>query len=277
LQLTRGGTTTDNHRADGDQAENQIIIPELLDLYPLLEEFRKRFASQLPSDVEQAIGRFTSKEGSFFKKSRTPGLGGGVILAALLCKVKAEVDYFLADKQVRARRAVDRAFMHLKRSIMADRDFRRKWMAAAKEKNAEVACEKLGALHLLLHGIWAFKADGKGGKTDLIVGGSIRDEDAVRVADAMVLTEWKMVRKNKDNPATRAREAFLQAEDYTRDTMAGFELSSHGYLVLVSDDHLTLTPEVPSPAKRTYEIINIAVNPSSPSKRARAVANRRAP
>jgi hypothetical protein len=56
----------------------------------------------------------------------------------------------------------------------------------------------------------------------------------MRAADAMVLTEWKMVRE-KDDPAVRATAAMEQAKQYTRDTLAGFELSSRRYIVLVSE------------------------------------------
>jgi hypothetical protein len=254
---------------DRVSAENWAVVPELLDLFPLLKDFHQRFASQLPLGAAQALECFFEQESKRFERDdRPPHLGGGVLLAALLSKVKAQVDYFLSDKHVRTRRAIERAFTHLQRSIVVDEDLQQKWEAAFNEMGEE-ACERLGAVHLLWHGIWAFKANAVGGRTDLIMGGDVHEQDAVRAADAMVLTEWKLVRKG-DAPQEKAMEAFHQAARYTRETLAGFELSSHRYLVLVSEDLLTEIPSVPSLAGRLYEVRNIAVKPSTPSVTARA-------
>lgn len=258
---------------DRTSAENRGVVQELLALFELLSDFHKCFASQLPRGAQQALETFIAEEATTFQRDgRSPWLGGGTMLAVLLSKVKAQVDYFLADKQVRVRRAVERAFTHLQHSIVADKDFRKKWQVAFGGRRGEEACERLGAVQMLLHGIWwAFKADAAGGKTDLVLGGDVKEEDAVRAADAMALTEWKRVKKG-DDPKEKAREAFHQAEQYTRDTLAGFELSSHRYLVLVSEDFLSPVPVVPSTAGRTYEVRNIAVNPSTPSVAGRAAA-----
>ena len=53
----------------------------------------------------------------------------------------------------------ERAFLHLRRLLAVDRDVRAKWKAAYEGKQGEVACEALGAVHLLSHGIYAFKVD----------------------------------------------------------------------------------------------------------------------
>jgi hypothetical protein len=252
-------------------ASNETVVPELKALFPLLDDFHKRFGSQLPTGAQEALSSFIFQHQR--KKTFDTGNGigsfqGALFMAGLLGTVKSQVDYFLADKQVRARRAVERAFTHLQRSLIADKKgLGRRWRFAFHGERAEEACEKLGAVHLLLHGIWAFKADAAGGKTDLILGEAVKDEEAVRASDAMVLTEWKMVRE-KDDPVVRARQALEQAEQYTRNTLAGFELSSHRYLVLVSEDYIAPPPAVASPPGRNYEVRNIAVNPSTPSKMA---------
>ena len=52
-------------------------------------------------------------------------------------------------------RPLQRAFAHLQRSIVVDAEPRAKWQKAFD--NGEAECEKLSAVHRLLHGIWAFK------------------------------------------------------------------------------------------------------------------------
>ena len=60
----------------------------------------------------------------------------------------------------------ERAFAHLQRHFVADAECRDKWTSAFTD--GEVACEALRALHLLLHGLWAFKVDNAGARTDLV-------------------------------------------------------------------------------------------------------------
>lgn len=256
-------------------ADNEVLTPECQKLYVLLADFHRRFETQLPPGATAALKEFFTTQEDNFNVNPTNRYPG-VFLCTVLGSLRAQVDYFLADKQVRARRAVERAFTHLQRSLMADEEMQRKWHKAFGMPRAEEACEKLGAVHLLLHGIWAFKADAAGGKTDLILGGNVKEEDAVRAADAMALTEWKMVRKGED-PAKKATEAFHQAEQYTHGALAGFELSTYRYLVLVSEDVLPALPPTPAAEGRIYEVRNIAVAPSTPSVVARAAAGMRPP
>jgi len=256
--------------------ESRAVTGELLELYELLVQFSKTFSTQLPPSAAAALEAFFLRDGPIFAERGMPS-GTNVTPARVLVlsKVRAQVDYFISDKQARGRRAVERAFTHLQRSIVADEDVRMKWQRAfaVTSGRIEEAAEKLGAVHLLLHGIWAFKADAAGGKTDLILGEAVNDEDVLRAAEAMVLTEWKVVREG-ENPSETVRQAFHQAELYTSGALAGFELSSHRYLVLVSRDWLTPRPTAPSASGRIYEVRNIAVNPSSPSVAARLAAGR---
>ena len=60
----------------------------------------------------------------------------------------------------------ERAFEHLRRLLIVDPTTRALWQAAYK--NSEPACERLGATHLLHHGVWTFKADAVGARTDLM-------------------------------------------------------------------------------------------------------------
>ena len=181
-----------------------------------------------------------------------------------LILVRSEIDYILADTQVGIRLLVERAFEHLQRLIVADDDFRQKWVKAFQK--GETACEKLGASHLLSHGIWAFKANSEGERTDLVLGEPIRDINKIeRVAEGLVLTEWKLVR-GKSDLIRQAQRAWAQAERYVAGSLAGFELASRRYIVLVSkttDCSGISNVEVPG---ATYQHIGIQVLPSSPSK-----------
>ncbi|HIJ44324.1 MAG: hypothetical protein QF511_00225 [Rhodospirillales bacterium] len=84
----------------------------------------------------------------------------------LLGAFETEISFILSDVQEVIRARSERAFAHLQRSVVVDQAFREKWIAAFKK--GEVACEKLGTVHLLLHGIWAFKVDAAGARTDLV-------------------------------------------------------------------------------------------------------------
>jgi hypothetical protein len=92
-----------------------------------------------------------------------------VVFAAL----EAEVSYLLADHQAEIQSLAKRAFEHLQRSIVVDEFVAARWRRAWEA--GEVECEKLGAVHLLSHGIWAFKVDAKGGRTDLVYQEPLRD------------------------------------------------------------------------------------------------------
>jgi hypothetical protein len=114
------------------------------------------------------------------------------VWAALVSLVafETEMSFLLSDVQASIRSRSERAFSHLQRSIVVDESIRARWLKAFKE--GEVACEKLGAVHLLLHGIWAFKVDAAGARTDLVLEEPAGDVAAVqRYADGLVLTEWK--------------------------------------------------------------------------------------
>ena len=135
----------------------------------------------------------------------------------------------------------------------------------------EVACEALGACHLLAHGIWAFKTSAAGERTDLVLGAELAVSDEVRRASqGLVLTDWKCVRSESELQR-KCREAVEQARRYREGILAGFEVGSPRYLVMVSPDHLSM-PSPQAEGDVMYEFRNIAVDPSSPSRGARVPA-----
>jgi hypothetical protein len=181
----------------------------------------------------------------------------------MLAAFETEMSFILSDVQESIRARSERAFSHLQRSIVVDASFREKWQEAFK--NGEVACEKLGAVHLLLHGIWAFKVDAAGARTDLVFQEPAGDlTKAQRYADGFVLTEWKKANP-KDDPGRRFDEARLQAGRYSQGALAGSELTSYRYAVVVSRQEV----EVPDDLRESgvvYRHINIAVDPRTPSR-----------
>lgn len=175
---------------------------------------------------------------------------------------EAEMSFILSDFQDSIRARSELAFSHLQRLIVADSIFREKWKDAFKK--GEVECEKLGAVHLLHHGIWAFKVNAKGARTDLVFqepAGDLIDEQ--RYVDGFVLTEWK-----KASSVEKAEELFeaarLQAARYAEGVLFGSELTSYRYIVVVSANQV----KIPNDLRKdsiVYRHINIAVEPKVPS------------
>ena len=52
------------------------------------------------------------------------------IMGTLLASFRAGFEYYISDTAAVARRISERAFHHLQRSIVADKDLRRKWSEA---------------------------------------------------------------------------------------------------------------------------------------------------
>jgi hypothetical protein len=181
----------------------------------------------------------------------------------MLVNFEIEMTYILSDSQVAIRSRVELAFSHLKRLIVVDDAIRKQWKDALKD--GEIACEKRGAVHLLWHGIWAFKLNGAGERTDLVFQERAdRLPNDQRYTDGLVLTEWKVASSD-----TEARKQFdaarTQAKRYAQGVLAGSELTAFRYLVVVSSHCITEPPDLPDGAV-VYRHINIAVDPTTPSK-----------
>ncbi|MDW9507058.1 hypothetical protein GOA81_18775 [Sinorhizobium meliloti] len=229
-------------------------------------QFQETFRGLLPPAANDAIDRFMRECGQ--QIGNNTSRCDATLLRTIIVKLVAfesEVTYCLDSPMERVRSASELAFMHLQRLIVADAGYREKWKDAFKSH--ETHCESLGATHLLWHGIWAFKVDASGGRTDLVYQEPLNTGSA-QVALGLVLTEWK--RANGD-PTARFQEAFHQAEAYKSGVLAGVELASHRYLVVVTGR------QYDPPADRisgqvTYRHINIAVEPDSPSIIAKKLA-----
>ena len=132
----------------------------------------------------------------------------------------------------------------------------------------ETKCEKLGALHLLLHGIWAFKAHGEKGRTDLILNEPLPDLTMIeKTSTALVLTEWKVV-KNKNELEAKIKEAFKQTKLYVTGVLGGIELTNYRYLVMVSAKSMKMPSDLIE-NNIVYRHINVPVNSETPSVEAK--------
>jgi hypothetical protein len=230
-----------------------------------ISQFQESFRNWLPSAANSAIERFMADGGRQICEN---SLGDAKLLQTIIVKLVAfesEMTFCLDSPLERVRSASELAFMHLQRLIVADSEYRRRWQAAFADH--ETHCEMLGAVHLLWHGIWAFKADAKGGKTDLVYQEPLQTA-AAPVALGMVLTEWK---RAGEKPESAYAEAKHQAMLYSGGVLAGVELTSHRYLVVVTKK------QIPHPADVTeggviYRHINIAVDSEAPSVAAKRLS-----
>lgn len=231
-----------------------------------IQLFRDRFCKSLPPSALAAIDDFVGRNGTLINETPTShDLQQEQVWAALvlLTAFETEISFLLSDVQESIRARSERAFAHLQRSIVADRLFREKWQTAYGE--GEVACEKLGAVHLLLHGIWAFKVDTAGARTDLVFQEPASDlSNAQRYANGFVLTEWKKASPG-DTSGRSFEEARLQAHRYSQGALAGSELTGYRYAVVVSRHQLDVPDDLIEDVV-VYRHINIAVDPRIPSR-----------
>jgi len=246
-----------------------VIIPMVQDIDKRIFSFRERYKSQMPGTALQQINDFTG-ELNFESEDLPTTMKNATTVShfsARLRRFRADFNYLTSDLEGVAVRRTTRALIHLQRSIVADPKFQENWIAALGR--GERACEKLGAIHLLLHGIWSFKAKSAGERTDLILGEPLGDDDLSDIylsADGLVLTEWKVA--GESNATEKFEEAFKQAELYGSGSLAAIELKSYRYLIVVSSDAIHV-PKNRESDGIVYVHFNIAVDPSSPSVLAR--------
>lgn len=232
------------------------------DIASSIEVYFKAHQAALPPFAAASISRFLADLKPKIDTTDVSGLNALKLKLTSLAWLRAEVDYHLSDFTALARRRSERAFTHLQQTIAADPAHRQRWQAAFKE--GEVACECLGGAHLLLHGIYAFKVHGAGARTDLVFNEPLDDVTKVQqVAEALVLTEWKLV-SSTQAVAGAAASARRQAELYAGGVLGGLELADYRYVVVVTQDRVPM-PEDAAGSRATYRHVNIAVAPSVPS------------
>jgi hypothetical protein len=234
------------------------------DIQVKLQGFLNSYANELPLACRSVLEDHLRKPVSKLASPYNPG-PRAVTVATPFMALSAEVTYLLADTQQIIRRHSERAFSHLRRSIEASPLVRSEWQSAFSK--GETASEQLGATHLLLHGIFAFKVNAAGARTDLVFAEPVNPSEVAAVADGLVLTEWKLV-KNPSETESVARQARDQADLYTGSALAGVELRSYRYVVLISSQRLRVPDDLQANGV-TYRHINISVEPETPSVIAR--------
>ena len=240
---------------------NRVLLPLGREVLDAVEEFRLTYGDVLPPHSVDAVQRYSE----MFNNLRSHGLGALVGQATILAAMKSELDYLLTDQEVATIAVVERAFEHLQRTIVADEEQCLKWKKGFESK--EPWCERMGATHLLWHGIWAFKADSRGERTDLILGTHIGGTLAERIrasGSRLVLTEWKLVRNERFLDGT-IEKAKSQLQLYSQGSLAGIELRSARYAVIVSGRRLDMPPDE-TISGVLFRWINIATDPEPPSR-----------
>lgn len=259
-----------NSSEDSRSVKKKVLLPNAEKIVGNLKNFSEKYRSELPKVAIECLNSFMDKpeikESGFFKPETLWESGNVQFALTSLSAFQSEFNYLIADTEFIGRRLTERAFIHLQRSIVVDEAIREKWITAFKTH--ETKCEKLGALHLLSHGVWAFKADATGGKTDLILNEPLTSLTNIEnTADALVLTEWKLVKKQSELTA-KIQEAQKQAEIYSSDVLGGMELRNYRYLIMVSENRIEMPGDIIKGVTK-YRYINIAVNPGSPSAEAK--------
>ncbi|HEX6899021.1 MAG TPA: hypothetical protein VF789_04880 [Thermoanaerobaculia bacterium] len=238
---------------------NRILLPQAKDVHVAVKGLWETYGKVIPPSATETM-KFYSEQ---LQSAPLTGLAGLLGRATILAAMKSELDYLLADQEAVTIAAVERAFVHLQRTIVADPDQRRRWNT---DSNNEPWCEQMGAVHLLWHGIWAFKANAVGERTDLVLNTPIEGAaaESVRASGArLVLTEWKVVRQESHLKAA-IQQALTQLRLYSQGSLAGIELRSVRYVIVVSQNYL------PMPSDQTidnflYRFVNLVTNPPTPS------------
>jgi hypothetical protein len=165
-----------NSSADDMSVRKRVLLATAKKIFESLNGFLTMYQSNFPKQALESLQRFLEQpEIKNLNFTPDPGQVRGHVQFALtsLAAFESEFSYIISDTQVVALRITERAFAHLQRSIVADEEVRNKWLKAFS--NGEPACERLGSLHLLFHGVWAFKADAEKGRTDLILNEPLTD------------------------------------------------------------------------------------------------------
>jgi hypothetical protein len=266
-------------RLSGSYGRGKRLLEQGASIFTALESFLSTFGSSLPESARVAMTNFITVNRGLMTR-RVTGTSDELQERAwatlvLLGAFETEMTFILADVQESIRARSERALLHLQRSLVVDETLRVAWLKAFDA--GEIECERRGAVHMLLHGIWAFKINAAGERTDLVFQ-EPRDRlaGAERFAEGLVLTEWKKA-SSEDEVQGKFDEARAQAQRYAVGSLGGLELSSVRYLIAVS------RRQVPTPCDLhedgvIYGHVNIAVEPQVPSRtRPRQMARRMAP
>ena len=174
----------------------EMLCSQLSECVSQLEQFLATHSTIVPAAATQRFGDAVSKHSLKDHANTIEHLRSRL---AIVVSLVAELNWELTDPAIHLEGIAERAFLHLSRLLAADAAQSARWLDEfQKTQTAETACERLGATHLLLHGIYAFKVDA-GERTDLVLGNKLTwTKSLARAVEGLVLTEWKVVRDEKD-------------------------------------------------------------------------------
>jgi len=247
----------------------RALIHDLRQIHEELKILHEDCHSQMPPLAATALQEFCNKP------IPDPTPTGEAVDFQLLIPTAiflSRFNYLIQDMEIEGRTATELAFEHLRRLIAIDKDVRAKWSDAFQQ--GETACEKMGAVHLLAHGIWAFKVRNGRAETDLVYGETEGSPNSVirRTARALVLTEWKLVRDPR-GADSKGAEARRQASEYSGGVLGDLELKRTRFIVLVGQ-HEQTPPDDREEGGVNYRHIWLSVDPKTPSVSARRRALR---
>lgn len=252
---------------DGKDTLGKVLLPQVVAIYYLVDQFQETYKASISPSAQKCISNYVTQDKDIIQEEATQynGISRLKHLFTSLISFQSELTFHFSDTQFVIRRITERAFVHLQRLIIVDEAIRNKWENGFK---LETECEKLGATHLLLHGIWAFKAHAGKGRTDLVLGEPVNLNQVEETSEGLVLTEWKLV-KDANDVQNVASVAYNQAKNYSGGVLAGIELRNYRYLVLVSEKQITTIPDDIVEGEVTYKYKNIAISPDVPSTAAK--------
>jgi hypothetical protein len=236
-----------------------------------IEAFRHTHNLSLPTGAKEAIDKFLQLRLALAAKEGSTAQRGAWETVVGLAALEAQIAFILRGREEQIRSRTERALMHLQQVLAVDSDVQSKWKKAFDTH--ELVCEKLGATHLLWHGVFAFKVDATGARSDLVLGEFPNDELLARSVEGLVLTEWKLA-KDADRAVKAFAQARAQAELYKKGPLAGIELTSVRYLIVVSLNDLQPTSRPADDTKDgvLYRHVNLVIKPATPSVTARRLA-----
>jgi hypothetical protein len=246
--------------------EYNRLFDQSKEIFGELERFKNDFAIALPPTGKAALDQFCAARAPLFRSpvnNQDDRFERIKATLTSLAAINSQVGYLLRGARANILRRTERAFVHLQRMIVADSSARALWNTAFGA--GEVACERLGAVHLLSHGIWAFKANAAGAKTDLVLGEPISDFTEIeRAAEGLVLTEWKLAASETEVDG-KFQDAKQQASRYAQGALAGFELVGCRFLVVVTQRLVDARHDIDENGT-IYRRVSIAVDPQFPSR-----------
>ena len=248
----------------------KIVFPVCTVLLERIKLYKDRYhlilSEQAINSIESVLTDF---QGHLVNNSTAKEPAAALFYKETLNRFAFDFNYYTNELDGSVIRTSERAFIHLQRTLTVNSTERIRWKDAFNHH--ETAVEALGAVHLLSHGIWAFKIDSGGQRTDLVLKEVFTDKilGEVRIAsEGLVLTEWKLVKDLKE-ASKKSKEAYNQAKIYSAESLAELELRKYRYIVLVSLKQLDDLPDDYVEDGIKYRHVNIAIEPVSPSTRSR--------